>query len=74
MRSGSISNRLTSASVSRGAYFLFGHLLSPLCLAALDELGQCFDVGEVFAQVVVFTVELEAEGFLYGQTKFQCIN
>ena len=40
-----------------------GHIASPLCLTAFDEFCQCFDVGGVFAQVVVFAVELEAEGF-----------
>ena len=48
---------------SEGAYFLFGHIASPLCLTAFDEFCQCFDVGEVFAQVVVFAVDLEAKGF-----------
>ena len=48
----------------KDAYFLFGHIASPLCLTAFNEFCQCFDVGEVFAQVVVFAVELEAEGFL----------
>ena len=47
----------------KGAYFLFGHIASPLCLTAFDEFCQCFDVGEVVARVVVFAVDLKAKGF-----------
>lgn len=46
-----------------------------LGLAALflHEGGQRGHIGEAVAQLLAFSVELEAEVFLHGQAEFECV-
>lgn len=43
-------------------------------MAAFDKGGECFDIGKMFAQVLLLAVQSETEMFLHHQAQFQRID